>query len=125
MLVDGHDGERYHPEDISTEKLLEIRVHTAKAVQDNDIPGLGYWRDQLDDIDAELDYRRDMFVLEPGDPLNPDPRLSKYVLEQGSIYNPGWVVYERIAANHLKSHGTFDEKSDAEEFLAYLQAQEV
>lgn len=42
-------------------------------------------------------------------------------VEQGSEYNPGWVVYEQVAEHHFQARATFDEKAHAEEFAANLR----
>lgn len=52
------------------------------------------------------------------------PAAPKFFVEQGSIYAPGWHVRERVRDNYLVSRGCFDEKPDAEEFLAHMLEQE-
>lgn len=52
------------------------------------------------------------------------PAAPKFFVEQGSIYAPGWHVRERVRDNYLVSRGCFDEKPDAEEFLAHVLEQE-
>ena len=49
---------------------------------------------------------------------------SKYFVEQGSIYAPGWHVRERVRDNYLRSLGCFEKKADAEEYLAFILAEE-
>lgn len=49
----------------------------------------------------------------------------RFFVEQGSVYAPGWHVYERVRDNHLVSVACFDEKSDADEHLAWLLTREV
>lgn len=49
--------------------------------------------------------------------------VSKFHVEQGSVYAPGWHVYEEVTEGHLRSLGCFEEKPDAEDFLTYLEAQ--
>ena len=46
--------------------------------------------------------------------------MNKLEVQQGSIYNPGWQVAEEISERHWQVHATFEEKADAEDFLAYL-----
>lgn len=53
------------------------------------------------------------------------PATPKFFVEKGSIFAPGWHVRERVRDNYLVSRGCFDEKHDAEEFLAYVLEQEV
>jgi hypothetical protein len=49
---------------------------------------------------------------------------SKYFVEQGSIYAPGWHVRERVRDNYFRSIGWFDEEADAEEYLAHVLSEE-
>lgn len=51
--------------------------------------------------------------------------MSNFKVEQGSIYNPGWVVYEELAPRHYRSHGTFTDKSDADDWCEHLNRQET
>lgn len=48
-----------------------------------------------------------------------------FFVEQGSIYAPGWHVRERVRDNYLRSVACFDEKADADEYLAYVLEQEA
>ena len=48
----------------------------------------------------------------------------RYFVERGSVYSPGWHVYEQVRDNYLVSRGCFDEKPDADDFLDYLRAGE-
>ncbi|WNM66746.1 hypothetical protein SEA_PASCALRANGO_83 [Mycobacterium phage PascalRango] len=38
----------------------------------------------------------------------------------GSIYCPGWHVWERVRSDYHVSRARFDDRADAEEFLAAL-----
>lgn len=51
--------------------------------------------------------------------------MSRYTVEQGSIYAPGWHIYEELEPRHYRSLGCFDNQSDAEEYLEHIIEQET
>lgn len=46
--------------------------------------------------------------------------MNRYIVKQGSIYNPGWVVYEQVSERRFRKHGTFKTKKAAQELCNYL-----
>lgn len=50
--------------------------------------------------------------------------IHRYEIHQGSIYAPGWHVYEIVRENYWVSVGCFEERQDAEEWFALLETQE-
>ena len=44
----------------------------------------------------------------------------RYFVQQGSIYAPGWHVYENVRDDYRRSRGCFDTRAEAEDLLAYL-----
>lgn len=50
---------------------------------------------------------------------------TRFFVQQGSVYAPGWHVLEQVRDNHQVSRARFDEKADAYEYCAELLEMEA